>query len=149
MEPTLHCARPASGCAANVGDRVLARPYGDGSPIRRGDIIAFHAPSKALTACGASGIFVKRVVAVGGETVQERTGRVYVDGKPLSEAYVSPTSRDDLSTTMMRVPAGSIFVMGDNRAASCDSRRWGPLPRRNVIGKALAIYWPTNRARHL
>jgi signal peptidase I len=72
MEPTLHCARPAPGCRAAIADRILVRPYGSTGRIERGDVIAFEAPKRAAFLCGSSGIFVKRIIGLPGETMRER-----------------------------------------------------------------------------
>jgi len=140
MEPALHCARPTPGCLAQFSDRGLAcrACYWFSSPAR-GDIVVFHAPKDA---CGVGGTFVKRLVGLPGETVAERDGRVFVDGKPLVERYVK--YRDN-RTGVWHVPKGSYFFMGDNRAESCDSRTWGSVPRGSIIGKLIVLYWPLDR----
>jgi signal peptidase I len=147
MEPTLHCARPGSGCEARFSDRVLAnrfiyhfrRPH-------RGDIIVFKTPPQAVQRCGAGGTFVKRLIGLPGETWEERNGFVYIDGKKLIEPYIKPDRRDIATSYPARkIPPGNYFMMGDNRTQSCDSREWGPVPRKNLIGEVFAVYWPPNR----
>jgi signal peptidase I len=148
MEPTLHCARPADGCRAQFSDRVIANrlAYRFGGP-KRGQVVVFHVPARAEQACGTEGgsTFVKRLIGLPGEVVSERAGRVYVDGRRLDEPYVPPGRRDDATRTWPRVPPSSYFMMGDNRNDSCDSRAWGPVPRGNLIGPVLAVYWPPDR----
>jgi len=146
MEPTLRCARPATGCDATFSDRVIANrlAYRFHDP-RRGDIVVFNAPPTAAKECSEGGTFVKRLVGLPGEVVSERNGDVYVDGKQLKEPYVDPRRRDTITRTWPRVGAGRYFVMGDNRVASCDSRTWGTVPRANLIGPVLLTYWPLNR----
>jgi signal peptidase I len=148
MEPTLHCARPGSLCTARFSDRVLACRfcYWFHGP-HRGEIVVFNVPSKAKEVCGAGGVFVKRVVGLPGEIWQEKNGYVYINGKRLDEPYIKPERRDFQSYPARRIPANSYFMMGDNRQSSCDSRRWGVVPRKNIIGKVFAIYWPPNRIR--
>jgi signal peptidase I len=145
MEPTLHCARPGSGCEARFSDRVLANRfiYRFQSP-ERGDIIVFHTPPAAATKCGSGGTFVKRLIGLPGETVTEKTGQISINGRPLIEPYVKADRRDSESGTW-NVPPGQYFFMGDNRIQSCDSREWGSVPRKNLIGKVFAVYWPPNR----
>jgi|SRR5581483_6189360 len=143
MEPALHCARPGEGCLAHFSDRVLAcRICLDLSGPSRGDIVVFKAPPKAARECSEGGTYVKRLIGLPGETVRERSGHVFVDGRPLKEPYVE--FRDTESGTW-HVPKGEYFFMGDNRAASCDSRRWGSVPRGNLIGTVFFRYWPPNR----
>jgi signal peptidase I len=148
MEPTLHCARPGQGCEARLSDRVLANRfiYHFRSP-HRGEIVVFNTPKAAQQMCGASGTFVKRLIGLPGDTVTERTGGfVYINGKRLDEPYLKADRRTHDSTTgTWHVPQGDYFFMGDNRGESCDSRRWGSVPRKNLIGKVFATYWPPNR----
>jgi signal peptidase I len=147
MEPTLHCARPGSGCEARFSDRVLANRfiYHFRKP-HRGDIIVFKTPPLAKQKCGAGGTFVKRLIALPGETWQEKNGFVYIDGKKLIEPYIKADRRDaGTSYPPRKIPDGMYFMMGDNRTQSCDSREWGSVPRGNLIGEVFAVYWPPNR----
>jgi signal peptidase I len=152
MEPTLHCApRGVEGCLAagglfNGSDRVLACRicYDLWSP-KRGDVVVFNTPPAALNACGMGGVYVKRLIGLPGDTWSERDGYVYIDGKRLDEPYLDPKFRDRLSYPAKKIPPGQYFMMGDNRAGSCDSRKWGTVPRNNLIGKVVATYWPPAR----
>jgi signal peptidase I len=155
MEPTLHCARPAAGCEASTSDRVLANRfiYHFRSP-ERGEIVVFKTPKLALEACGSQGTFVKRLIGLPGEVWEERSGFVYINGKKLNEPYVKANRRDHDSYGLMdipprhtytRIPKNYYLMMGDNRSSSCDSRRWGLVPRKNLIGPVFATYWPPSR----
>lgn len=129
MEPTL-----------KVGDRFLALKFvyrfSDPKP---GDIVVFVPPNeKSLD-------YVKRVVAVGGQRVKIVDGVVFVDGKALAEPYLAPESSDSGSMEEVAVPRGTVFVMGDNRPNSLDSRVFGPVDSSTIIGKAVFIYWPLSR----
>jgi len=147
MEPTLHCARPASGCRAHYSDRVIALRlvYRFRDP-HRGEIAVFHAPAGAA-GCGESGslIFIKRVIGLPGETVSERNGVIFVDGRRLAEPYVPASERDHRTGRWAKLERGQFFMLGDNRSASCDSRDWGPATRSSFIGPASITYWPPNR----
>lgn len=149
MEPTLHCPRPAAGCEADRADRIfVSRLVPFWSPTR-GDIVAFRTPESARLRCGSGGTFVKRIVGLPGEEVSIRPRRaaafVYIDGRRLDEPYIENDRREiDLKMTF-RVPEGQYFVMGDNRSQSCDSRVFGSVPRGNLIGPAVAVYWPLDR----
>jgi signal peptidase I len=146
MEPTLHCARPGSGCLAHFSDRVLANRFifHFRSP-NRGEIVVFETPKRADAECGASGTFVKRLIGLPGERVTERNGVFFVDGRRLDDSsWVKPNRRDHESGSW-KVPQGRYFFVGDNRVQSCDSRRWGAVPRKNLIGPVFATYWPPNR----
>jgi signal peptidase I len=146
MEPTLHCARPDTGCEARFSDRVLACRfcYRLWSP-KRDDIVVFHTPPLADVRCGAGGTFVKRLIGLPGETWSERAGFVYINGKKLNEPYVKPDRRDARTISPIKIAPGHFFMMGDNRSSSCDSRAWGTVPRANLIGKVFATYWPPSR----
>jgi signal peptidase I len=146
MEPTLHCARPGFRCESGSSDRVLANRvvYRLHDP-RRGDVVVFETPPKAARECGAGGTYVKRLVGLPGETWSERKGVVYIDGRKLAEPYLGPGRRDADTWKTRKIPAGHYFFMGDNRQYSCDSRRWGTVPRTNIVGKVFATYWPPTR----
>ncbi len=148
MEPTLHCAKPGSGCTSRFSDRVLANRfiYHLRDPRRR-EIIVFNVPKRAEEACGAGGVFVKRIIGLPGDVWQEREGFVYINGKKLDEPYIRKDRRDFSSYPARKIPKDNYFMMGDNRQSSCDSRRWGTVPRANIIGKVFAIYWPPQRIR--
>jgi signal peptidase I len=156
MEPTLHCAKPAQGCEASFSDRVLAcRVCLDVSSPHRNDIIVFETPAAALVKCGADGTFVKRLVGLPGETVKEdQKGNIWIEPPrgdsfyKLSEPYIERARRLADSTHFgqsWHVPPGQYFFMGDNRAQSCDSREWGSVPRKNLIGSVFFVYWPPQR----
>jgi signal peptidase I len=145
MEPTLHCAG-GPGCEARLSDRVLANRfiYRFRSP-HRGEIVVFKTPPAAKQRCGAGGTFVKRLIGLPGETWSERNGFVYINGKKLNEPYIKADRRDSETHSAQMIPKGQFFMMGDNRAQSCDSRVWGTVPRKNLIGEVFATYWPPNR----
>ncbi len=155
MEPTLHCARPAQGCLAHFSDRVLANRfiYHFRDP-RRGEIIVFKTPTHngvdlARQKCGAGGTFVKRLIGLPGETIEEKLisgkGYIFINGGRLDEPYVKPDRRDSMTYGPFKIPKGDYFMMGDNRIQSCDSREWGPVPRKNLIGEVFFVYWPPQR----
>jgi signal peptidase I len=147
MEPTLHCGRPGTGCLSRFSDRVLANRliYHFRDP-ERGEIVVFDTPRAAREHCGAGGVFVKRVIGLPGETWEERNGFVYINGRRLAEPYIRRDRRDVGGTYDKRkIPKDSYFMMGDNRQSSCDSRVWGYVPRKKLIGEVFFTYWPPNR----
>ena len=147
MEPTLHCAAPGAGCQASFSDRVLANRfiYHFRSPDR-GEIVVFKTPPEAERCENGAGgeTFVKRIIGLPGDTIRERSGTIFVNGKRLDEPYVKPEERD-MRSGVWHVFPGKYFMMGDNRASSCDSRDWGAVPRANLIGPVFAVYWPPQR----
>ncbi|MGQ9497290.1 MAG: signal peptidase I [Desulfotomaculales bacterium] len=130
MEPTLL-----------TGDRIIVSKlsYRLGVP-GRGDIIVFKYPRDP------SRVFVKRVIGLPGETVALRESKLYVNGRQIPEPYL-PEGLRFADFGPVRVPAGHLFMLGDNRNSSDDSRVWGFLDKRLIIGKAVAIYWPPDRIR--
>ncbi|MBN2084334.1 MAG: signal peptidase I [Anaerolineales bacterium] len=107
--------------------------YRIGSP-QRGDVIVFLPPTNAQT-----DDLIKRVIGLPGETVGIRDGLVWINGAPLEEAYVSGTTYPD---NEWQLGENALFVMGDNRPISLDSRSFGPINLSEVVGKAWLIYWP-------
>jgi signal peptidase I len=158
MEPTL-----------DVGQRVLVNRLGVrlGTPSR-GDIMVFKPPKGADdNECGVPGFdpaaqdkpcplptkqrsntnFIKRVVAVGGDSLAVKRGRVYLNGHLQKEPFIRPSSDCGICQLdhPIRIPKGYFFMMGDNRGESADSREWGPVPKKWMIGKAFVTYWPPGR----
>jgi signal peptidase I len=146
MEPTLHCAKPVSGCLSRLADRVIANRlvYRFHEP-RRGDIVVFKPPARVEAACSAGGTFIKRIVGLPGEKLSMRNGFVLINGVSLVEPYLRPGNRGSESGDWARIASESYFVLGDNRTTSCDSRRWGVVRRDDIIGRAEVTYWPPNR----
>ena len=91
--------------------------------------------------------YIKRVVATPGQRVAIRSGHVYVNGLPLAESYLRITTAGTYGPVV--VPAHEVFVLGDNRGNSEDSRAFGFVPDRNLVGEAILIYWPPSRAQVL
>jgi len=107
-------------------------------PIERGDVVVFWYP------LDRSKSFIKRVIALPGESVEIRRGVVYVNGKMVQESYVPPQYADVSDYGPLRVPNGSYFVMGDHRISSNDSRVFGPVPSQFIYGRAVFAYWPVD-----
>lgn len=123
-------------------DRVLVNKL-VGDPDR-GDVVVFRRPPD-LELDDVDDL-IKRVIGVGGDTVEARDGQVWVNGFPIIEGYLDPgASTDDFGP--IEVPDDHLFVMGDNRvtAMSLDSRFFGPIPEDLVVGRAFAIVWPLSR----
>jgi signal peptidase I len=128
MEPTLV-----------EGDRVLVNRlvYHFRSP-ERGDVMVFHPPGRP-----GSDPFIKRIVAVGGDTIAVRDGLLWVNGVAQDEPFIKEHPIvGDFPETM--VPVGFVWAMGDNRNNSGDSRVFGPVSVKEIMGEAFAIYWPLN-----
>ena len=116
------------------------------SDPKRGDVVVFIYPENPKKD------FVKRLVALGGETIEIKNGTLYIDEKPLSDTTFSQRyyyNRGVFAQEGQKivVPRDSYFVLGDNSASSQDSRYWGFVPHKNLLGKAMLIYWPPNRIR--
>jgi signal peptidase I len=157
MEPTLQ-----------IGDRVLVNRFSHrlGSAPKVGDIVVFHPPSGAESGsprCGrpdqgsgspspcsrpttgvSSQTFIKRVVGVGGDRIAIRRGHVIRNGQLAREPFIAACGSgwECNLPREITVPSDAVFLMGDNRGMSLDSRFWGPVPVTRVIGQAVAVYWP-------
>jgi signal peptidase I len=145
----------------NIGDRIfvnkflycarvpfvnLRLPVMDVRQPKRGDIIVFQSPEDPKKD------FVKRLIAVGGETVQIKDGTILVNGMQVSVSSIRAVTYFNAGDygkegQSVLVPKDCYFALGDNSANSRDSRYWGYVPKKNLIGKAVLIYWPLNRMK--
>ncbi len=135
MEPRLH-----------DGERIMVDKvsYWFHEP-QRGDVVVFIAPPEPTKD------YVKRIIAIPGDTISVIGTKVTVNGVTLQETYVDPSMQDNISPPISNVvvPPGKYFVMGDDRAHSFDSRAWPKeirfVPRANILGRAMLIYWPLGK----
>ncbi|HEX3033282.1 MAG TPA: signal peptidase I [Bacillota bacterium] len=133
MEPTLQ-----------IGDYLIVdKLYVKYSGIDRKDIVVFNPPAES----DKQEVMIKRVIGLPGDEILIKEGIVYANGKPLEEPYEMEKPRADFGP--VKVPAGSYFLMGDNRNNSYDSRFWGVVPQKNIIGRAVVKYFPFNHAKVL
>ncbi|MGZ3601239.1 MAG: signal peptidase I [Ktedonobacterales bacterium] len=119
----------------------------DFSAPQRGDVIVFHPPTSVDAVTDGSVQYVKRIIGVPGDTVTITATAVYVDGKKLNEPYIYPLERGASENPVtLRAVLGKdeYFVMGDNRLNSSDSRYFGSITKRSIIGKAEVVMWPLN-----
>jgi signal peptidase I len=110
--------------------------------VRRGDTVVFWYPRDTTKS------YIKRVIGLPGDRIRILHGQVYVNGAPLHEDYVSEDHRDPGTWADGRevtVPPSDYFVLGDHRNSSSDSRSWGWVPRDNIYGKAVFVYWPLDK----
>jgi signal peptidase I len=126
-----------------VGDRVLVNKLSArGHTPHHGDVVVFKRPPHEEAA--AIKDLIKRVIGLPGDTVSAEDGALYLNGKRLREPYLEPGTRTVIDSAVT-VPAGKVFVMGDNRTQSRDSRFFGPITIKSIIGKAFIRVWPPNR----
>jgi signal peptidase I len=104
--------------------------------IEHGDVVVFRYPRDPEKS------YIKRVIALPGDSIRIEHGRVILNGKPLREPYVPSEYRDNRSMAEIIVPPDSYFMMGDHRSISSDSRDFGPVDRDLIYGKAVFVYWP-------
>lgn len=118
-------------------DKVTYRLH---SP-RRGELVVFELPD--------GGLALKRVIGLPGDRVAIRDGVLFVDGRRVQEGYVDYESVDGTFFGPLTVPRGQVFVLGDRRANSEDSRAFGPVPLVRVVGRAVCVVWPPRRLGRL
>lgn len=114
--------------------------------IKRGDVVVFIYPEDK------SKDFIKRMVGLPGDTVEIRSGSIYINDEPLLDPVFNQRyyyNRGDFAKENQKVvvPPGTYFVLGDNSGSSKDSRYWGFVPKDNILGQAMVIYWPPQRIR--
>jgi signal peptidase I len=145
MEPTLQ-----------VGDRILVDKLSyDLHGIGRGNIIVFSTPPNEHCAGAPVPDLVKRVIGLSGDTVSLSSGKVYINGTPLAQPWLPAAVRHETTdgppgtpyslAQPYKVPAGDVYVMGDNRPDSCDSRYWGPIKTSTIVGQVDFRIWPITR----
>jgi signal peptidase I len=128
----------------DIGDQLIVdkaskvvRPY------QKRDVVVFNPPDTYIDLTGNTESLIKRIVAVGGDTVEVKNRHLYVNGQLQVEEYINEDPDYDLPP--ITVPKGQLLVLGDNRNKSFDSHIWGFVPEDHVIGRAVLKYWPPNR----
>jgi signal peptidase I len=145
MEPTLQ-----------IGDRIVVDKLSYHlHGVDTGNIVVFTTPPEENCAGPPVANLVKRVIGLPGQTISLSEGRVYIDGKLLAEPWLPPAVREETYPgpssepyalhRAFSIPAGDVYVMGDNRTQSCDSRYWGPVPESTIVGKVDLRIWPLSR----
>ena len=129
------------------GDRVLVNKLSyDLHDLNRGDIVVFERPPGEEDQQIHD--LIKRAIGLPGDTIEARDGRIYIDDKPLDEPYLEPGTITD-RLERQTVPEGQVFVMGDNRGDSKDSRFFGPIDQSLIVGRAFIRVWPPSRIKLL
>jgi signal peptidase I len=141
MEPTLE-----------INDRIVVqKAFFSWHDVREGNIVVFTHPPRDTCPGPVNSDLVKRVIALGGQSIYSSGNTVYVDGRPLAEPYLpaidplGPAIPDASRQHPFVVPPGDFYVLGDNRDDSCDSRYWGPIKGTSIIGKAVLLLWHNGR----
>jgi signal peptidase I len=145
---------PSSSRVPTLGvyDRIVVRKaFFTWRDVREGDIVVFSHPP--LDHCGGpqEGDLVKRVIALPGQTIYSSGNSIYVNGRLLAEPYLphndplGPPVPDASGQHPYRVPPGEFYMLGDNRADSCDSRYWGPVMGSSIVGKVVLVWWHDDR----
>jgi signal peptidase I len=123
--------------AIRPGDRVTAE-MGPKKLPERGEIWIVHMPRRPAT-----GLAIKRVIGLPGETVEVKAGQVWINGRPLKEPYLTAPTSGALAPVTLGPE--QYFLMGDNRGIAQDCRVWGPLPKTELVGRVNYRFWPPNR----
>ncbi len=127
-----------------IGDRILVDKLSyDLHGIHEGDIVVFRKPASDTDSAGITDL-VKRVIGLPGQRIAAIDGQVYINGKLLREPFL-PKSALTYNLPSQVVPKGDVFVMGDNRLNSKDSRVFGPISEKLIVGKVVLIFWPMSQ----
>jgi signal peptidase I len=141
---------PSSSMVPTLGvnDRILVqKAFFNWHDVHEGEIVVFTHPPLDHCPGPQSGDLVKRVIALPGQTIYSSGNNIYVDGRLLPEPFLpkddplGPPIPDASAQHPFRVPAGEFYMMGDNRAISCDSRYWGPIKGSSMVGKVVLVLW--------
>lgn len=132
---------PSMQSTLHTGDLILTNKFiYDTRDPQRGEIIVFHATADAD--------FIKRVIGVAGDRIRVKNNQLFINDKPVAEPYIDKSNRT-LDFAEVTVPPGKVFVMGDNRLNSTDSRIIGPVSLDKIVGRADLVYWPLSDMRFL
>jgi signal peptidase I len=141
---------PSSSMVPTLGvyDRILVqKAFFTWRDVREGDIVVFSHPPLDHCPGPQEDDLVKRVIALPGQTIYSSGNSIYVNGRLLAEPYLpqydplGPPIPGASSQHPYRVPPGEFYVLGDNRAISCDSRYWGPIRGSSIVGKVVLVWW--------
>jgi len=117
---------------------------------RRGEVVVFHAPEAANCTAGTGCDFIKRILAVPGETIEVKNGHIFVNGQQLDEVYLPEdyvtAASDFTANRAVTLGPDEYMTIGDNRPHSSDSRKWGPVSKSDIVGKVFVRYWPLDVA---
>jgi signal peptidase I len=126
-----------------IGDRIIVdKIFFSAASVSRGTIVVFRHPSTD-NMCGSPGEdLVKRVIATQGQLIWSSGNAIYINKKRITENYLPKgTQLGSTPITRQTIPKGDVFLLGDNRSISCDSRYWGPIPTSSIVGKVVTIFW--------
>jgi signal peptidase I len=139
---------PSASMVPTLGvyDRILVqKAFFTWHDVHEGDIVVFSHPPLDHCPGPQNGDLVKRVIALPGQTIYSSGNSIYINGKLLAEPYLPQDDPLGLAIASRqdpyRVPPGEFYVLGDNRAISCDSRYWGPIEGSSIIGKVVLVWW--------
>jgi len=142
-----------------VDGRSMATTFSDGEYVltdkisyksrepQRGEVVVFKAPPAAQCPAGTGCDYIKRIIAVAGDTIEVKNGAMWLNGKRLEEPYIHGVTTEPGAYTLNRtvtIQPGEYFVSGDNRPHSSDSRVWGPITMNEIVGRVFFRYWPAN-----
>jgi len=140
---TYYVPSPSMAPTIEPGDRIVVDKLSYHiHSVNRGDIVVFARPPAEH--CGSAPVpdLVKRVIGLPGERISSAGNQVLINGKAIAEPWLPKPDPLGKPIPPETIPTNDYYVLGDNRADSCDSRYWGPVPRSLIVGKVVAIFWP-------
>ncbi len=129
-----------------IGDHMIVEKVAyDLHPVDFGNIVVFHTPKNDHVAPDVH-FLVKRVIGLPGQVIWSSDGKVYINGHPKAEPFLPP-GVETSGIPRQRIPKGDVYVLGDNRGDSADSRVFGPIPESSIVGQVILIYYPFSQWR--
>lgn len=143
-----HVVSESNTPTLQIDDRIYGKKLSSNAELKRGELVVLDSPKAVIDQNPAATTIIKRVVALSGDAVESRDGKLYVNGKEADEPYLAADT-ETTDVQPLTVPSGQVYVLGDNRSNSSDSRYFGSIPRDSVKYHVTRIVYPFDRFEKL